>query len=144
MPDGMNEHRESVIVIGVDLTVCILGRIRVQGLAGEGTYLGVLRWTKIYLGRDGDDSFRYTGVRPSKPENLSKMGTLMDDDGVERYLVCLGSVVCTTSVHRSLSSKGFARVSSIASGAENVLRREHSRKQAYLLKRPCGCANLHA
>ena len=86
MPDGMNEHRESVIVIGVDLTVCILGRIRVQGLAGEGTYLGMLRWTKIYLGRDGDDSFRYTGVRPSKPENLSKMGTLMDDDGVERYL----------------------------------------------------------
>ena len=67
----------------------------------------------------------------------------MDDDGVERYLVCLGSAFFTASDHHSLGSKGFERVSSIASGAENVLSKEQSRRQAYLLKRPCGCANLH-
>ena len=56
------------------------------------------------------------------------MGKLMDDDGVERYLGCLGSAVFTAYDHCSLASKSFARVSSIASGAENGLSKEHSRR----------------
>ena len=48
MPDGIYEHHERVIVVGVDLTARTLGRM--QGPTGEGTYLGMLRWTKIYPG----------------------------------------------------------------------------------------------
>ena len=40
MPDGIYEHRERVIVVGVDLTVRTLGRI--EGPAGEGTYLEMI------------------------------------------------------------------------------------------------------
>ena len=50
MPDGICEHRDRVIVVGVDLTVRTLGRI--QEPAGEGTYLGMLRWTKMQ--REGE------------------------------------------------------------------------------------------
>ena len=120
--------------------------------------------------RGGDDAFGYTGVQPSKPSKLTKMSMLMGDDGVEQYLGCLRWAVFTASVHCSLTSKSFARVSSIASGTENGLGREYPRRhflsgsplgsavsppaqggrsrrqqeraevKAYLFKRPCGCA----
>ena len=58
------------------------------GIRGGGDLLGYVAMDEdIAWGRDGDDPLGYMGVRRSKPENLSKMGMLMDDDEVERYLV---------------------------------------------------------
>ena len=69
-----------------------------------------------------------SGTPESDHPSQRIMGMPIDDDGVERYLGCIGPAVFTAADHYSLASKSFARVSSIASGAENGLGREHSRK----------------
>ena len=92
-PDGVCEHPERAIVVGVDLDVRMLNRTE-RG-AGEGlsvSLLGDVAMNEDVAWEGGsDDIFGDTGVRTSKTENLTKMGMLMDDDGVERYLGCLGS-----------------------------------------------------
>ena len=93
--DGVCEHPEHVIVVGVDLAVRMLGRIE----RGEGEGPSVRLLGDVAMNEDvawggggcSDDIFEDTGVRTSKTENLTKMGMLMYDDGVERYLGCLES-----------------------------------------------------
>ena len=104
----LDERREPALEDWLDmrrrvLAVRMLGRIG-RG-AGEGPSVSLLgdvaMKEDVAWGGGSDDIFGDTGVRTSKTEDLTKMGMLMDDDGVERYLVCLESAVSQllTTVH---------------------------------------------
>ena len=104
----LDERREPALEDWLDmrrrvLVVRMLSRIG-RG-AGEGPSVSLLgdvaMKEDVAWGGGGDDIFGDTGVRTSKTEDLTKMGMLMDDDGVERYHRCLESAVSQlpTTVH---------------------------------------------
>jgi hypothetical protein len=125
MSDGICEHRERAVVVGVDLAVGWIC-MSVDGDARETgrSLLGDVAMDEdVAWGRGSDDAFGDTGVRTPQPENLHN-GYSHDEANFGRkrtlglwplaeFSKKPGSAASTAFDHCSLELKSFARVSSI-------------------------------